>query len=302
MKRKLLAILVLMALLVVPLAACERPEARGGVCEAGVCMSADELLIQTYAGRTGALNVEGGSDITMYSDAGSTQTLLLDGSAGAITASTITVTTWVTQSTDLNLTGSLTVGNGTPTVEQDGEDAYIEGQLEVDGEAQFDGTVDINGAVAIDGGVTNIGGGTPDVADGDNDLYVTGDLEVDGELELDGALDADSTANVQGNLTLQALLLTSFADVTIDEAGEVLTPTKTVYALDSGGAISMTLAAAGADGQLLILIGDDDNNVTVNDTNLRSADGNAIVIAQYEVVVFVYQDSEWLLIADSANQ
>lgn len=41
--------------------------------------------------------------------------------------------------------GSFKVGNGTPTVSQDGEDAYVEGQLEVDGEAQLDGALDANG-------------------------------------------------------------------------------------------------------------------------------------------------------------
>jgi hypothetical protein len=128
----------------------------------------------------------------------------VDVSGDVTIGGTLSVTTWVTESTDLALTGDLAVGNGTPTIAQDGEDAYVEGQLEVDGEAQFDGAIDANGAVAIDGGQTNIGGATADVADGDNDLVVAGVLEVDGETELDGALDADSTANIQGMLTLQA--------------------------------------------------------------------------------------------------
>jgi len=55
---------------------------------------------------------------------------------------------------DLAITGDLKVGNGTPTVTQDGEDAYIEGQFEVDGEAQFDGAIDANSTVQIDGATT----------------------------------------------------------------------------------------------------------------------------------------------------
>lgn len=39
------------------------------------------------------------------------------------------------------LTGNLFVGNGTPDVTPDGEDAYIEGTLEVDGAVRFDGGV-----------------------------------------------------------------------------------------------------------------------------------------------------------------
>lgn len=43
--------------------------------------------------------------------------------------------------TDLSVTGDLKVGNGTPSVTQNGEDAYIEGTFEVDGAARFDGQV-----------------------------------------------------------------------------------------------------------------------------------------------------------------
>lgn len=55
---------------------------------------------------------------------------------------------------DLDITGDLRVGNGTPSVTQDGEDAYIEGQFEVDGEAQFDGAIDANSTVQVDGATT----------------------------------------------------------------------------------------------------------------------------------------------------
>lgn len=48
----------------------------------------------------------------------------------------LTSATFVNQ---LNLSDDLAIGNGTPGVTLDGEDAYIEGTLEVDGAAQFDG-------------------------------------------------------------------------------------------------------------------------------------------------------------------
>lgn len=65
------------------------------------------------------------------------------------------------------LTGNLKVGNGTPDVTMDGEDAYVEGTLEVDGASRFDGAVvnqsttqlvgavNLDGAVDLDGVVTN---------------------------------------------------------------------------------------------------------------------------------------------------
>lgn len=129
--------------------------------------------------------------------------------------------------------------------------------------------------------------------------YVTSTLD---SLTVNGNATITGTSNLVGDTTLGGLLLSSFSNVTIDVAGEVLTPTKTAYALDSSGAITMTLAASGSEGQLLVLMGDDNNTVTINDTNIRSSDGNAIDIGQYDTVIFVYQDSEWLEIAKSANQ
>ena len=153
--------------------------------------------------------------------------------------------------------------------------------------------------LTVDGDVTNIGGGTPAVAAGDNDLYVTADLEVDGEIEADGAIDADSTLNVEGAVTLQGAFYPSFTNLTVTGGPTYITPTYTIYALDSAGAVSATLQATGTEGQLLILIGDDANNVTINDTNLRSNDGAAQVLNAHDVLMLVYQDSEWLEISES---
>jgi hypothetical protein len=102
-------------------------------------------------------------------------------------------------------------------------------------------------------------------------------------------------------VSVDELFLPGFADETITD-GETLTPTVTVYALDSAAAVTMTLAASASEGQPLILIGDDNNTITINTTNLRTTDGNAVTVGQYDVVMFVYQDSEWLHVAKSANQ
>lgn len=227
-----------------------------------------------------------GADLIGYSDDHSTSTWNIDTSTGELT-----VTSLVTESTDLALSGSLQVGNGTPTVTQDGEDAYVEGQFEVDGEAQFDGTVDINGAVAIDGGVTNIGGGTPDVAAGDNDLFVTADLEVDGELELDGALDADSTSNFAGMATF-AGGLTGTEDVENVMLPSVVSTAITYTAAAGGTGTVATIAdgeiwlvhavlvqvttnfdATGDDASLVVGDGNDpDGFIVLADAELQAAD------------------------------
>jgi hypothetical protein len=53
------------------------------------------------------------------------------------------------------LTGNLRVGNGSPgTASMDGEDAYIEGELEVDGAVQLDGALTAASTIAVSGGAT----------------------------------------------------------------------------------------------------------------------------------------------------
>lgn len=49
-------------------------------------------------------------------------------------------------------TGNLLVGDGTPSTTQDGEDAYVEGTLEVDGAVDLDSTVNLGGDVTLAAG------------------------------------------------------------------------------------------------------------------------------------------------------
>lgn len=103
------------------------------------------------------------------------------------------------------------------------------------------------------------------------------------------------------DLQLTGLLQPGFADLAATD-GITITPEYTVYALDTTAAVTVTLAASAEEGQLLVLINDDANATIIADTNLRSSDGNAITLAgAYDVVLFVYQDSEWLEIAKSAD-
>ena len=54
-----------------------------------------------------------------------------------------------TTGTNFSIDGNVAVGNGTPTVTMDGEDAYVEGIFEVDGASRFDGAVTVGS-----GGIT----------------------------------------------------------------------------------------------------------------------------------------------------
>jgi len=150
------------------------------------------------------------------------------------------------------------------------DDVDIDGDIDVDGTANLD-VVDIDGDVDLGNNIiTNIG------AAGTDFVASTGALNLAGELDMAG------------------LLQLSFADLAISD-GDTITPTYTVYALDTSGAVTITLAASADEGQLLILINDDANAAIIADTNLRSSDGNAITLAgAYDAVLLIYQDSEWL--------
>jgi len=91
------------------------------------------------------------------------------------------------------LGGNFKVGNGTPDVTQDGEDAYIEGTLEVDGAARFDGAVTaasltVTAALTANGSITGDGGD----ALGGFKMTVTND-------EDSKALNVNETGTVQTN-------------------------------------------------------------------------------------------------------
>ena len=58
----------------------------------------------------------------------------------------------ITSTGDLSVLtpGDLIVGAGTPSVTQNGEDAYVTGTFEVDGASEFDGAVDFDSSIVID--------------------------------------------------------------------------------------------------------------------------------------------------------
>lgn len=118
-----------------------------------------------------------------------------------------------------------------------------------------------------------------------DDLVVTDDTTLGGDLALTGALAAG------GSNTLDLVI---FEHTALTVTTTTITPTHTFYSLDSSAAATITLAASGTEGQLLVLINDDANAVIIADTNLVSADGNAITMTNADdTAILIYQDDKW---------
>lgn len=209
---------------------------------------------------------------------------------------TFTATTMVTSGVSLDLTGNLVVA-GTSDLQGNVSSSVgavtITDAVLVTGTAEFDGVVNFDGATDFDAAM-NVD------ANGDFDSLSTLAIDSDSYWDSTGSVQVNDDAVVTGTLTVQGVLFPSFANETITD-GELVTPTYTVYALDSAAAVTLTLQATGTEGQVLILIGDDNFTITINDTNTRTSDGNAATLGQYDVIMWVYQDAEWIQISKSAN-
>jgi len=93
-------------------------------------------------------------------------------------------------STDNAFSGSVAIGDGSPSVTQDGEDLYVEDQFEVDGEAQFDGAIDANS--------TSDYGDTVTFSKGSGDAL---SVSAGGALNNDGTLDQNGTSDFGAAVT-----------------------------------------------------------------------------------------------------
>jgi hypothetical protein len=65
--------------------------------------------------------------------------------------------------------------------------------------------------------------------------------------------------------------------------------------------VTVTLAAPAVTGQVLYLYGDDNQTITVADSNIYSTDGNAVTLGQYDIVEFLSIGDKWVHVAKSAN-
>ena len=160
------------------------------------------------------------------------------------------------------------------------------------------------GAQGVSGQVSSLTGlqvAAPTVIATATPALMVDSLGVSNHFEVRDAATPVFTVGDGGAVTLQGLLLSSFADLTVTD-GYTLTAAYTTYALDTAGAVTITLAATGQEGQLLVLINDDANATIIADTNVRTSTGAAITLAgAYDTIAFVFQDSEWLELFTIAN-
>jgi len=166
------------------------------------------------------------------------------------------------------LTGNLKVGNGTPGVTQNGEDAYIEGTLEVDGAVTFDGTLTGAGNVTLDDGsgaspsltftdatdetaifskadagfltITTVAGdgfgvttGNLMVGNGTPDVTQNGeDAYIEGTFEVDGAATFDGSITANSTIAITGT------------AAETITITRTLTDHTAENAVALSVTAA----------------------------------------------------------
>jgi len=121
----------------------------------------------------GTLDVQGGA-ITLQNDE------TIDNSVDGTITMTVSATGAVTVKT-----GNLRVGDGTAGQTINGEDAYVEGLLEVDGVVYADGGITSVGAAALNGGIT-VDSTAFTVADTSGNVATTGTLGVTGLSTLTG--------------------------------------------------------------------------------------------------------------------
>ena len=253
---------------------------RVGNAEPSVALNGEDALIE------GTLEVGGATTLSSTLNLQNAETIANS------TNGTIAMTVQSTGTVNV-LTGNLAVGNGTPSTTQNGEDAYIEGMLDVDGNAGFEGNVYLNvgvvtttltvgGATELNSTVTlqndetivNSTDGTIGVTvQSTGTLNVlTGNLAVgngtpsttqDGEdAYVEGMFEVDGGAAFAGNLYANAAIVTTTltlasATVWITDAG-IIAPSATFVKLLSGDTVTMTntttpISAGTTTGQLLIM-------------------------------------------------
>lgn len=281
----------------------------------------------------GAFTAAGGSTFTNLDLNGTT--LTIDADADTTLASVSDDTPILTLGAATGVfnvaTGNLKVGNGTPTLTQNGEDAYVEGTFEVDGQSQFDGGVDLNGStLTIDAdtdttlvassddiitltlgagagrlslltGNMRIGNGTPGTAQDGEDLYVEGGFEVDGTAKLDGTVNAAADVDVGTFLNLSAQSAISLT------AGAIITPTGTYQLLTSAAVVtsSTTTPVATASretGDLLIIRNANASDaITIDGTGGTVECKADIVLGASDTVTLIYNGAAWNCVANYDN-
>lgn len=236
----------------------------------------------------GTVTIAGGFDL-----AGNTLTWDDDGDTTSVASSDDIITTTLGAGTGrLNLlTGNLKVGNGTEDTTLNGEDAYIEGTLEVDGAANFDGAVDIDGALTSATGSITVS----------DSLNATGAVDFDSTLNVDSTIDGIADIDVGTFLNLSAQSAISLT------AGAIITPTGSYQLLTSAAWVTSStttpIETTGIEtGDLLILRNANaSDNITVDGTGGTVECKADVVLGASDTVTLIYNGSEWNCLANYDN-
>lgn len=195
--------------LVIALASCKTAEL--GVTNFDSITLSDDLVVGDDTTITGDLTVTGAVAGAITTDLNGAD-LIIDADADTIldevSDDNIRLTSGAATGLWNVLLGNLKVGNGTPGVALDGEDAYVEGTLEVDGAAQFDG------AVTLPTGDVSAG----EIADATHDINIPLHSFIDCQTDAGANLDFNSGADVIADFINSATDGTGFT-LTFDDTG-----------------------------------------------------------------------------------
>lgn len=228
---------------------------------AGITADADatEIAVKIGAGWDYGLDLDGnavviGADAGVTLDETSDDVVALTMGAGAGTFSV--------------LTGNLKVGNGSPGTAQDGEDAYVEGGLEVDGTGKFDGAVNLTQTNAANGSANPLDyTATAGAMDGSDDLTIV-------DINLTNADHAGSSNTVQA---IDIAAITGDADAT---ETAIAVGTGWDYGLDLNGTPVIIGADAGvtldetSDDVVALTLGAGSGTLSVLTGNLKVGNGS----------------------------
>ena len=194
-----------------------------------------------------------GINIGALTGTGATENAIVIGSgwdAGISTASPMSLTSTFSTTDDVTILtpGDLIVGNGTPSVTQNGEDAYIEGTLEVDGAVEFDGAIDIDSTITIGTTAVNT---APLTAQARTVLRVCGDATtVNANTVYYGPSQALVTSATVGQMTCNTTAAGNTTEATADapamEARAFYPLGMNCWQVDGGVTITYTLRSAEA--------------------------------------------------------
>lgn len=224
--------------------------------------------------------------------------------------STVDIDGAVTLNLTLDIDGNITSGTGSITMT---DSLNVTSTVDFDDTLNVDGAVTFNSTFDVDGNVTS-GTGAFTITDNVN---VTGTVDFDSTLNVDGAATVDSLDVDNGGITLQndetignatdnyitlgGGVVFNSTTITVTDA-QTLTPTVyNGYRLNAAGEVTITLAVCSQDFQLLVLYGEDSQTININDTNVRTNDGAAQTLGQFDVITWMCINAEWVELSESNN-